>query len=168
MRISTTSCLCPFLVCLCFIQRYCGASHHVPTKVPSKNQTRLANGEAEVHHRPKRGWIWNQFFVLEEHMGPDAQYVGKVGFYWADCKCKKKPFDAREQLTRHFSSCLLRNRLEQEQAVLLRYTATSALYALYRLMWKFRSHCEGVGFFLLSLHGLNLSPDNGQEMFYSV
>uniref|UniRef100_A0A665X3W0 Cadherin domain-containing protein n=1 Tax=Echeneis naucrates TaxID=173247 RepID=A0A665X3W0_ECHNA len=78
MRISTTSCLCPFLVCLCFIQRCYGASHHVPAKVPSKNQTKLANGETEVHHRPKRGWIWNQFFVLEEHMGPDAQYVGKL------------------------------------------------------------------------------------------
>uniref|UniRef100_A0A8C4IAD5 Cadherin-12 n=1 Tax=Dicentrarchus labrax TaxID=13489 RepID=A0A8C4IAD5_DICLA len=78
MRISTTSCLCPFLVCLCFIQRCYGASHHVPAKVPSKNQTKLANGETEVHHRPKRGWIWNQFFVLEEHMGPDPQYVGKL------------------------------------------------------------------------------------------
>ncbi|KAM6900775.1 cadherin-18 isoform 1-T1 [Xenentodon cancila] len=79
MRISTTTCLCPFLVCLCFIQRCCGTSHHVPTKVPSKiNQTKLANGETEVHHRPKRGWIWNQFFVLEEQMGPDAQYVGKL------------------------------------------------------------------------------------------
>ncbi|RVE58549.1 hypothetical protein OJAV_G00195370 [Oryzias javanicus] len=78
MRISMTCCLCPFLVCLCFMQRCSGASHHVPTKVPSKNQTKLANGETEVHHRPKRGWIWNQFFVLEEHMGPDAQYVGKL------------------------------------------------------------------------------------------
>lgn len=76
---SATSCLCPFLVCLCFIQRCCGASHHVSAKVPSKNQTKLANGETEVHHRPKRGWIWNQFFVLEEHLGPEAQYVGKVG-----------------------------------------------------------------------------------------
>ncbi|KAM9331907.1 cadherin-18 [Pholidichthys leucotaenia] len=78
MRISTTSCLCPLLVCLCFIQRCYGAGHHVSAKVPSKNQTKLANGETEVHHRPKRGWIWNQFFVLEEHMGPDAQYVGKL------------------------------------------------------------------------------------------
>ncbi|XP_068199862.1 cadherin-18 [Antennarius striatus] len=78
MRISTTSCLCPILVCLCFIQRSHGASHHLPAKSPSRNQTKLANGETEVHHRPKRGWIWNQFFVLEEHMGPDAQYVGKL------------------------------------------------------------------------------------------
>ncbi|KAM4606308.1 cadherin-18 [Polymixia lowei] len=78
MRISTTSCLCPFLVCLCFIQRSYGTGHHGPAKVPGKNQTKLANGETEVHHRLKRGWIWNQFFVLEEHMGPDAQYVGKL------------------------------------------------------------------------------------------
>uniref|UniRef100_A0A667XCP8 Cadherin-12 n=1 Tax=Myripristis murdjan TaxID=586833 RepID=A0A667XCP8_9TELE len=61
-----------------YSMRCYGASHHVPAKVPSKNQTKLANGETEVHHRPKRGWIWNQFFVLEEHMGPDAQYVGKL------------------------------------------------------------------------------------------
>lgn len=90
MRISTTSCLCPFLVCLCFIQRCYGASHHVPAKVPTKNQTKLASGETEVHHRPKRGWIWNQFFVLEEHMGPDAQYVGKVRLYWTDCNSKNR------------------------------------------------------------------------------
>ncbi|CAG03473.1 unnamed protein product, partial [Tetraodon nigroviridis] len=28
--------------------------------------------------RVKRGWVWNQFFVLEEYMGSDPQYVGKV------------------------------------------------------------------------------------------
>ncbi|TNN54400.1 Cadherin-18 [Liparis tanakae] len=59
MRIPATSCLCPFLVCLCFIQRCCAASHHLPAKAPSRNLTRLANGGLEVHHRPKRGWIWN-------------------------------------------------------------------------------------------------------------
>ncbi|KAM8882057.1 cadherin-18-like [Synchiropus picturatus] len=78
MRIPASSCLCPVLLCLCFIQRCGGSSHHLPAKVASKNQTKLANGETEVHHRPKRGWIWNQFFVLEEHMGPKAQYVGKL------------------------------------------------------------------------------------------
>lgn len=29
-------------------------------------------------HRIKRGWVWNQFFVLEEYMGSEPQYVGKV------------------------------------------------------------------------------------------
>ena len=31
--------------------------------------------------RIKRGWVWNQFFVLEEYMGSDPQYVGKVRKY---------------------------------------------------------------------------------------
>ncbi|XP_048363522.1 cadherin-9-like isoform X1 [Sphaerodactylus townsendi] len=29
-------------------------------------------------HRAKRGWMWNQFFLLEEYTGPDTQYVGKL------------------------------------------------------------------------------------------
>lgn len=77
MRITSTSCICPVLVCLCFVQRCYGASHHGSIKV-TRNQTKHIEGETEVHHRPKRGWVWNQFFVLEEHMGPDPQYVGKV------------------------------------------------------------------------------------------
>lgn len=77
MRIASTSCICPVLVCLCFVQRCYGAAHHGSIKV-TRNQTKHVEGETEVHHRPKRGWVWNQFFVLEEHMGPDPQYVGKV------------------------------------------------------------------------------------------
>lgn len=45
-----------------------------------RNQTKLPDKES--HHRPKRGWIWNQFFVLEEHIGPDPQYVGKVRYIY--------------------------------------------------------------------------------------
>ncbi|KAF3828799.1 hypothetical protein GH733_004705, partial [Mirounga leonina] len=54
-----------------------GTAHHSSIKV-TRNQTKHIEGETEVHHRPKRGWVWNQFFVLEEHMGPDPQYVGKL------------------------------------------------------------------------------------------
>lgn len=32
--------------------------------------------------RSKRGWMWNQFFLLEEYTGTDMQYVGKVS---VDC-----------------------------------------------------------------------------------
>ncbi|XP_061876890.1 cadherin-18 [Entelurus aequoreus] len=78
MRIPATSRLCPILVCLCFIQRADGAGHHPPAKVLARGQTKNQTGETEVHHRPKRGWIWNQFFVLEEHMGTEEQYVGKL------------------------------------------------------------------------------------------
>ncbi|NXC80537.1 CAD18 protein, partial [Cercotrichas coryphoeus] len=77
MRITSTSCICPVLVCLCFVQRCYAAAHHGSIKV-TRNQTKHIEGETEVHHRPKRGWVWNQFFVLEEHMGPDPQYVGKL------------------------------------------------------------------------------------------
>ncbi|XP_057565518.1 cadherin-18 isoform X2 [Hippopotamus amphibius kiboko] len=77
MKITSTSCICPVLVCLCFVQRCYGTAHHSSIK-GTRNQTKHIEGETEVHHRPKRGWVWNQFFVLEEHMGPDPQYVGKL------------------------------------------------------------------------------------------
>ncbi|GCC33549.1 hypothetical protein chiPu_0012019 [Chiloscyllium punctatum] len=31
-----------------------------------------------MHHRVKRGWVWNQFFVLEEYTGSEPLYVGKL------------------------------------------------------------------------------------------
>ncbi|KAL4631036.1 cadherin-12 [Arapaima gigas] len=37
----------------------------------------MKNG-ATGFQRVKRGWVWNQFFVLEEYMGSDPQYVGKL------------------------------------------------------------------------------------------
>ncbi|XP_069469891.1 cadherin-18 isoform X2 [Ambystoma mexicanum] len=77
MKVMSTSCICPVLMCLCFVQRCYGASHQSSIKV-TRNQTKHAAVETEVHHRPKRGWVWNQFFVLEEHLGPDPQYVGKL------------------------------------------------------------------------------------------
>ncbi|XP_067887282.1 cadherin-7-like isoform X2 [Heterodontus francisci] len=30
------------------------------------------------HHRVKRKWVWNQFFVLEEHLGTEPLYIGKL------------------------------------------------------------------------------------------
>lgn len=44
----------------------------------TQNRTKLPDGGKDPHHRPKRGWVWNQFYVLEEHLGPEPQYVGKV------------------------------------------------------------------------------------------
>ncbi|KAM4605314.1 cadherin-7a [Polymixia lowei] len=31
-----------------------------------------------VQHRPRRSWVWNQFFVLEEFKGDEPLYVGKL------------------------------------------------------------------------------------------
>ncbi|XP_051465345.1 cadherin-12 isoform X3 [Apus apus] len=35
-------------------------------------------GSRSSGQRVKRGWVWNQFFVLEEYMGSEPQYVGKL------------------------------------------------------------------------------------------
>lgn len=35
-------------------------------------------GDGRILQRSKRGWMWNQFFLLEEYTGNDNQYVGKV------------------------------------------------------------------------------------------
>ncbi|KFO21233.1 Cadherin-12 [Fukomys damarensis] len=44
---------------------------------PRKNVIRLP-GRRAPFQRVKRGWVWNQFFVLEEYMGSEPQYVGKL------------------------------------------------------------------------------------------
>uniref|UniRef100_A0A8C3AEH0 Uncharacterized protein n=1 Tax=Cyclopterus lumpus TaxID=8103 RepID=A0A8C3AEH0_CYCLU len=51
----------------------------------------------DLHYRTKRGWIWNQFFVLEEHIGPEPQYVGKYNLWRA----------ALMPQVRHFGHCHL-------------------------------------------------------------
>ncbi|NXL48629.1 CADH9 protein, partial [Podilymbus podiceps] len=38
----------------------------------------LSENGGKTLHRTKRGWMWNQFFLLEEYTGPDTQYVGKL------------------------------------------------------------------------------------------
>ncbi|XP_068424980.1 cadherin-18-like isoform X2 [Clinocottus analis] len=43
-----------------------------------RNKTMFLETDMDLPYRPKRGWIWNQFFVLEEHIGPEHQYVGKL------------------------------------------------------------------------------------------
>ncbi|KAA8587605.1 hypothetical protein FQN60_016467 [Etheostoma spectabile] len=43
-----------------------------------KGRTRLRRHGRTRVQRIKRGWVWNQFFVLEEYMGSEPQYVGKL------------------------------------------------------------------------------------------
>lgn len=55
----------------------------------SERITGLSENDGKTLHRTKRGWMWNQFFLLEEYTGPDTQYVGKVslvfkGFFKGD------------------------------------------------------------------------------------
>ncbi|XP_071592734.1 cadherin-9 [Heliangelus exortis] len=44
----------------------------------SERITGLPENGGKTLHRTKRGWMWNQFFLLEEYTGPDTQYVGKL------------------------------------------------------------------------------------------
>lgn len=46
-----------------------------------KSRTKLRRHGMSKMQRVKRGWVWNQFFVLEEYMGSEPQYVGKVDKY---------------------------------------------------------------------------------------
>ncbi|XP_047904367.2 cadherin-10 isoform X2 [Anser cygnoides] len=39
---------------------------------------RASGSDGKALHRQKRGWMWNQFFLLEEYTGSDYQYVGKL------------------------------------------------------------------------------------------
>ncbi|XP_061249803.1 cadherin-10 isoform X1 [Bos javanicus] len=50
------------------------------TPVPQKRilGARVPRSDGKILHRQKRGWMWNQFFLLEEYTGSDYQYVGKL------------------------------------------------------------------------------------------
>ncbi|XP_049717550.1 cadherin-10 isoform X1 [Loxodonta africana] len=50
------------------------------TSVPQKRilGARVPRSDGKILHRQKRGWMWNQFFLLEEYTGSDYQYVGKL------------------------------------------------------------------------------------------
>ncbi|KAL1783640.1 cadherin-10 isoform X1 [Sigmodon hispidus] len=41
-------------------------------------EARIPRNDGKILHRQKRGWMWNQFFLLEEYTGSDYQYVGKL------------------------------------------------------------------------------------------
>ncbi|NXC30326.1 CADH9 protein, partial [Campylorhamphus procurvoides] len=61
---------------------------HVIRMMPSQKRTNkhshseritgLSENDGKTLHRTKRGWMWNQFFLLEEYTGSDTQYVGKL------------------------------------------------------------------------------------------
>ncbi|XP_044146954.1 cadherin-9-like [Bufo gargarizans] len=43
-----------------------------------RNRLSSSQDGIKVLQRRKRGWLWNQFFLLEEYTGSDTQYVGKL------------------------------------------------------------------------------------------
>uniref|UniRef100_A0A3B5AG09 Cadherin-18-like n=1 Tax=Stegastes partitus TaxID=144197 RepID=A0A3B5AG09_9TELE len=73
--VAAVSCLCPLVVLLCVVSQSC---YGTQVNLTQRNQTRSLDTDKDSHHWPKRSWIWNQFFVLEEHIGPEPQYIGKL------------------------------------------------------------------------------------------
>ncbi|XP_051958165.1 cadherin-12 isoform X2 [Xyrauchen texanus] len=75
------NCLLVFL-CFLFEQSFCAPFQSRPGQEwphgLSEPSAVESNGGSRGFQRVKRGWVWNQFFVLEEYMGSDPQYVGKL------------------------------------------------------------------------------------------
>ena len=65
--------LCHFLQLVGLFLCFSGTSQAEPPR--SRSKLYFQSGRS----RTKRSWVWNQFFVLEEYMGSDPLYVGKVG-----------------------------------------------------------------------------------------
>ncbi|CAI9610078.1 unnamed protein product [Staurois parvus] len=68
-------------ILLCLGIAYC--SHVSSTRRSSKLRQSYhghheKGKEGQVLHRSKRGWVWNQFFVIEEYTGPDPVLVGRL------------------------------------------------------------------------------------------
>lgn len=64
------------LLLFCAIQELGSWAMHTEVEGPGLGEpgdpALLASG------RVKRGWVWNQFFVVEEYTGTEPLYVGKV------------------------------------------------------------------------------------------
>ncbi|XP_010716024.1 cadherin-11-like [Meleagris gallopavo] len=73
------NCLHAALICLGMLYY----SHAITTEKlnhvrPSLHGHHEKGKEGQVLHRSKRGWVWNQFFVIEEYTGPDPVLVGRL------------------------------------------------------------------------------------------
>lgn len=68
---------------------WCEASR---TSGPTKGGSQQEHGTSSLE-RVKRGWVWNQFFVVEEYTGTEPLYVGKVslGLISTNERCKQTP-----------------------------------------------------------------------------
>ncbi|KAM9024377.1 cadherin-12 isoform 1-T1 [Ara ararauna] len=76
----TRNCL-SLLLCVLFDGGLLTSLHPQPQQTlepePRENVVPVP-GRRSFAQRVKRGWVWNQFFVLEEYMGSEPQYVGKL------------------------------------------------------------------------------------------
>ncbi|XP_048877742.1 cadherin-22-like [Brienomyrus brachyistius] len=58
---------------------HCGSCEpSADTRTSSKASGKVEDEGTMSHERVKRGWVWNQFFVVEEYTGTEPLYVGKI------------------------------------------------------------------------------------------
>ncbi|XP_036918942.1 cadherin-10 isoform X1 [Sturnira hondurensis] len=72
--------LLPFLLWVC-LPHFCSPEmmfRRTPVPQQRISGPRVPRSDGKILHRQKRGWMWNQFFLLEEYTGSDYQYVGKL------------------------------------------------------------------------------------------
>lgn len=74
-----TRILLAWITCVCFGSSapFVNQSHRLETRPSSESETSQLEGRS-ILHRAKRGWVWNQMFVLEEFSGRDPILVGRV------------------------------------------------------------------------------------------
>ncbi|XP_026883682.1 cadherin-6-like [Electrophorus electricus] len=66
------------VACLCLCVEAQGALRTTGGLRKGEKRQVGMSGEGALLRRFKRGWMWNQFFLLEEYTGSDDQYVGKL------------------------------------------------------------------------------------------
>ncbi|XP_067904870.1 cadherin-22-like [Heterodontus francisci] len=64
-------------VALCVLS-HCGTNSTQTNLQHQKWNTEQSKGSLVAHRRVKRGWVWNQFFIVEEYTGTEPLYVGKI------------------------------------------------------------------------------------------
>lgn len=78
MALSWTAGACTLIAALGLLSCYsfgrCEASR---TSSSTSGGSKSGQGPSSLE-RVKRGWVWNQFFVVEEYTGTEPLYVGKV------------------------------------------------------------------------------------------
>ncbi|XP_059569870.1 cadherin-11 isoform X2 [Alligator mississippiensis] len=73
------SCLHAALICLGMLYySHATSTEKLNHSRPSLHGHHEKGKEGQVLHRSKRGWVWNQFFVIEEYTGPDPVLVGRL------------------------------------------------------------------------------------------
>ncbi|GAA6078832.1 cadherin-8-like [Tachysurus ichikawai] len=73
-----TRILLAWITCVCFGSSvpFVDQSQSLEMRPSSESETSHPEGR-RVLQRAKRGWVWNQMFVLEEFSGPDPILVGR-------------------------------------------------------------------------------------------